>query len=59
MKMISATLIVLTLLAVTGCTQDKYTETPKASGPWSQANADPDSKDSAIIPLADIRDEMQ
>jgi hypothetical protein len=45
---------VLLTLAVSGCTADKYTETPKATGPWSQANSDPDSTDNNIVPLADL-----
>ncbi len=48
---------VLLVLLLSGCTADKYTDTPKATGPWSEANADPDTRDNNIVPLTE-RDDL-
>ncbi len=44
------TIIILALLAaLAGCSSDKYSETAKATGPWIQANSDPDNQDNAPV----------
>lgn len=48
------TLALLLALIVAGCADYKYTDTPKATGPWIQANGDPDSTDNNLVPLDDV-----